>query len=346
MNPGAEIPFTPLHSFACNGLMLDVRMMEEKLKRDPKLINARCLVKERDGERYDYTPLHSATKAGHLRCLVFLLQRDPSRKETADVNATYGPSALNALSLTMDSSCINMLLLNGIKPDYDAPSYLGLIEFPSTLYVNSACQCNNPLAVAALLEHGAATLDEQFVDWQLANDNTDAIFEEVPLCIACEVGAVECVRLLLLHKADTSVVFRLDATKTPLADHCLDRVINCCNLNNGLEIMRTLHAFGVNFGESSAMIRRNSQQSELSSDFTRRALITEYLRLAKERLSENAQRRLKMLRKYDSLSSYKKFVSDVLLKATETKEPMGVKEIGQKREKAQQFLLFQDMATK
>lgn len=71
-----------------------------------------------------------------------------------------------------------LLLLNGISVDYAAPPHLGRnIEFPCTLYVNVACQSNNPLALAALLQRGAATLDAEFVDWQLANNNTDAVSE-------------------------------------------------------------------------------------------------------------------------------------------------------------------------
>jgi hypothetical protein len=69
-------------------------------------------------------------------------------------------------------------LLNGISVDYAPPPHLRRnVEFPCTLYVNVACQSNNPLALAALLQRGAATLDAEFVDWQLANDNTDAVCE-------------------------------------------------------------------------------------------------------------------------------------------------------------------------
>jgi hypothetical protein len=71
-----------------------------------------------------------------------------------------------------------LLLLNGICVDYAPPPHLRRsVEFPCTLYVNVACQSNNPLALAALLQRGAATLDAEFVDWQLANDNTDAVCE-------------------------------------------------------------------------------------------------------------------------------------------------------------------------
>jgi len=72
---------------------------------------------------------------------------------------------------------LQLLLLNGTCPDYNPPPYLASIEYPRTLYVNLACQCNNPLALAALLQHDAATLDQDFVDWQLANDNEAAILE-------------------------------------------------------------------------------------------------------------------------------------------------------------------------
>jgi len=68
----------------------------------------RTSVVESDSCEYLYTPLQLATRAGHIRCMVYLLQKDPSRKHFADARATFGAQGFSSLALTKDSSCINV----------------------------------------------------------------------------------------------------------------------------------------------------------------------------------------------------------------------------------------------
>jgi Ankyrin repeats (many copies) len=66
-------------------------------------------VTEGDGHECTYTPLHMAARANHLRCMIFLLQKDSKgRQEAADVNATFGRHEFNALALAKDSPCVNV----------------------------------------------------------------------------------------------------------------------------------------------------------------------------------------------------------------------------------------------
>jgi hypothetical protein len=63
---------------------------------------------EGDGQECTYTSLHMAARANHLRCMIFLLQKDPKRRQEADVNATFGRHDFNALALAKDSPCVNV----------------------------------------------------------------------------------------------------------------------------------------------------------------------------------------------------------------------------------------------
>jgi hypothetical protein len=159
------------------------------------------------------------------------------------------------------------------------------------------------------------------------------------------VGAAECVRLLLLHGADTEVVFPSDQTKTPLSDYCFDRVFNCCDQHFGEQILVIFREFGANFDTTSPTIKRHMEQSEMSTDYTKRYLIRRFVQLAEKPLGESNKRRLGFFKKYKNLRDYKAFIEGSVLKNwDQTMKGMDKKERNRKREEFADFLMFKDPA--
>jgi hypothetical protein len=163
------------------------------------------------------------------------------------------------------------------------------------------------------------------------------VLQDSPLCIAACVGAVECVRLLLLHKADTAIKFPSDASRRPLLEYVLGRVFNCCEQIAGERILETLWQFGADFDACSAMVTHHRQQCQVGADFTKRMLLQEFERLAKQPLSLQSQRRLAIFRRY---RNWQHFVQKSLgEKLDEENVALAMAE----REQIKEFLQFKDL---
>jgi hypothetical protein len=162
--------------------------------------------------------------------------------------------------------------------------------------------------------------------------------QDTPLCIAACVGGVECVRLLLLHKADTAVVFPSDGSRRPLLEYVLGRVFNCCEQLAGERILETLWQFGADLAACSAMATQQKQQCRVgSADLTKRMLLHEFERLAQQPLSLQSQRRLAIFKRY---RNWHQFVQKSLAeKLDEENVAMAMTQ----REQIKEFLQFKDL---